>query len=367
VSVDKKEISQEKSSKSIREEDEKIILSTPSCKSVSNKELSELRDLVRETLHPLADKTENMIVSQNTVNNQIEFWNNLNNAKCESNQASQSNFENELPNYINYSMYPNATQENSDFYDIGVNPFFENNNECNRDLNYNSSEEEKVIPARLNDSASKIKQEINKNIEEDLVRNAGEISVRKQTDDLEREEDIFYKNEKVLNSPFNSFKIKSNEDVRESIDNMKISNDSNVENFHRECSKFVEDDEKIERTANIFESEIGNCSEKKIEDENLDRIGELQSQNECLENNNTIINSNCIKEHSNLNLSVHSNTSHSRSRSHRRSKYHSMITEEFPSDLVEGSIRTFNQSFSGLESIPKSERFPSSNKFREEN
>jgi hypothetical protein len=43
-----------------------------------------------------------------------------------------------------------------------------------------------------------------------------------------------------------------------------------------------------------------------------------------------------------------------------------MITEEFPSDLVEGSIRTFNQSFSGLESIHKSERFQSNSKLKDE-
>ena len=327
-----------------------------------------MRDFVKETLCHYADKTENMIVSQNTVNKQIEFWNNLNNAKCESLQASQSNFDNEFPNYINYSMYPNATQETSEFYDNSVNPFLEDQSLCNRDLKGDCSEEENVGPAGVNDSASEIKQEIIENIQQDLGKDNTEISDKKQSDNLEREEDIYpEKKEKFVESPFNSFKIKSHVEMPETIENMEVFNNSCVDNFQRECSKFIEDDENTERTDRLLESEIGEGSKKKIEDENLDRIGELQSQNECLENNTTIVNSNCLKEHSNLNLSVNSNPPHSRSRSHRRSKYHSMITEEFPSDLVEGSIRTFNQSFSGLESIHKSERFPSSTKFREEN
>jgi hypothetical protein len=98
---------------------------------------------------------------------------------------------------------------------------------------------------------------------------------------------------------------------------------------------------------------------KNIEDENLEVILELEAEKNADEN--YIPENSPERKENNLNLSRVNNfnnvnslnnnvsfTQSSKSRSRSRSRgrnFHSYVTEEYPSDLVEGSIRTFSKHF----------------------
>lgn len=394
-------------------------LSSLSPRSHSQRQNSELRDCVEEPIFHHTQKTENMVVSQNTINKQIEFWNNLTNANSQNFfNFSQSNYENDANNHINYSIYPNVTQEtfnhenfdpfeniqsleNIDKLEYIRNPFCEENH--SNKLNLSSND----IDSKQNscDDDDQLKEDLNE--EKDLtvsVNNNNDPNQNVLIRENNSENEILNESNKIIHDPYEEKEIKDNqpeEKIKSPFKSfrMKLGSESsfnesakhknnNVEHSNSlNCSVFGPFDE-----INQFKESFDNCefnqasklaeegSVKRIDEENLDRIDELKSQRESNDNNRNNANSNTSynnnnsihsqsqnRDHHNMNLSMHSNHSHSRSRSHRRSKYQSMITEEFPSDLVEGSIRIFNQSFSGIESLHKSERFLSNTKLKEHN
>lgn len=141
----------------------------------------------------------------------------------------------------------------------------------------------------------------------------------------------------------NQSNVKS--DIREEIhiNNPEIvnCNSSHHHDFQVEKQKMLinlDDDECILASSQIDKDEEKN----KLEEEKGDVCDELNlSQNISLHNNHHLNNFNTSK-------------SRSRSKSQSRIKrYQSFVTEEYPDDLVEGSIRNFNQSFHG-ESIENS-------------
>lgn len=105
-----------------------------------------------------------------------------------------------------------------------------------------------------------------------------------------------------------------------------------------DISNDITDKESLEKCADIIDEDN---SKKNISEENLDQIDELNSQNASL-----------VREHKrSCQSSGKSAKSQARSRSksnQRRMK--SIINEEFPSDLVEGSIKNFNINYNGTDS-----------------
>jgi hypothetical protein len=276
-----------------------------------------------------------------------------------------------------------VTQETIDNNEHITNPFCYNHGSLSDTLDHEDNKldqtkegnvVELTINAELKEDEEQIKEESQVEINSERENSESyKKSVHEELDNqIDSNENNFLetKKETVVDYPFKSFKTKSNlEDSEDSLSCPKQIENTD-EKLQLECQKF-DNWQSIDDNAEHNSKE---ASIKKNGDEDLDSICELQSQNESenIDNNFNQNNSNLnhhsyTRDHHNLNVSVHSNHSQSRSRSHRRSKYQSMIAEEFPSDLVEGSIRTFNQSFSGLESIHKSDRFPSSTKLKEDN
>jgi hypothetical protein len=254
--------------------------------NINSNSKSEWNDHV-EPLTCLTQKTDCMIVSQNTSNRQMEFIINLNN-------SHNLSIISQTEDRDKYSLNVNYTQDTLYNQNISV-----NEENCGIDNNSQSI---------INQETSKSRKEnfecINKSSNHNHI-----ISLYNDSCSTE---------EKIL------------ADVEDSNSNRNISDD------------YIQED----------------ISKKKLEEEKFDVIDEL-SQN-ILE---PTLGRASIH---NLNVSFTSNKSASKSRSRSRGRgYASLLTEEYPNNLVEGSIRTFNKSFNGCFESSTKPKYPDSSALKE--
>jgi hypothetical protein len=296
-------------------------------------ERSELRDVV-DPLMLLSQRTEYMMISQNTIAKQTEFIKNLQNADIQdgNNNNIHDNYDginftqagtllnlanfnfsqnmSQLPNedLANCSVNANLTQEtdyqnNCSFansnYPMGSNKIKDGNNNINADILVC----EAFIPSRNIDGGNDVIDDINLE------------GVPNGNPDPER-------------------------DIIEKDQDNDQSSEINSSNESQEQTTFIADKARISKLI----QEIEDNSKRRIDEEKLDKFEDL-SQNTSYMNGH----------HSAINLKRSSTgKSRSYSRSKSRGRKYQSVDEEFPSDLVEGSIQTFNQSFNGVESCNKS-------------
>ncbi len=264
----------------------------------SELQMSEIQDSV-DPLHSITQKTENMIVSQATIDKQSDFLRNIHNANNQ-NQAhfidlisvDGVNYHKEEANVTNCSLIPNMTQDTIHFVEQNMTCMTmsdfkreEIQSEEKPQAHHHSQEKQNLpIPVILHDIEPGVIQE------------------------FEEKDDYV--------TPLNNME-----------DNLKLTGESQEDIASR-----------VEEELDVIRELPNSQGDRENEDVNIEKS--------CISGNQVECSFLLIKDHQKDPLN-NSFTHSSKSRSHSRHKnFQSNFTECYPDDLVEGSIiNTFNKSY----------------------